>query len=116
MQHLHRRAAQALGRVRPQQVVQAEAALGVLDDQVRVGEFGQQPARRTGAGWMNAGHKVVYENGQGIEHSSIYKKAAKAPVYRLRYWNFHQGRWESQATGASPVIVARNANYFWRKW
>jgi putative serine esterase DUF676 len=68
------------------------------------------------AGWMSAGHKVVFGSHQGIEHSAIYRKASTAAVYRLRYWNYYQNQWIYQTTGASPVIVARNAGYYWHDW
>jgi triacylglycerol esterase/lipase EstA (alpha/beta hydrolase family) len=65
-------------------------------------------------GWMSAGHKVVFYSGQKLEHSTVYK--ATTGHYRSRYWNFYQGSWKEQARGASPIVVARNANYFWRLW
>jgi len=66
------------------------------------------------AGYIAAGHRVVYISKQGLEHSTIYKKTAGA--YKLRYWNFYQNRWINQARGAAPVVVARNANFYWRNW
>jgi len=68
------------------------------------------------AGWMSAGHKVVFRSGQGLEHGKIYKIISTRRAYKLRYWNFYRNTWITQTTGASPVIVARNANYYWRTW
>ncbi|MBM2620090.1 hypothetical protein JIG36_31710 [Actinoplanes sp. LDG1-06] len=66
------------------------------------------------AGGMSAGHKVVFISKQGLEHGVIHKKTSGA--YKSRYWNFYQNRWIVQNRGASPVVVARNASFFWRLW
>jgi hypothetical protein len=66
------------------------------------------------AGWIGAGHKVVFAKGQGLTHSQIYKKTTGS--YHLQYWNFYNPQWITQTAGASPVQVARNANYFWHDW
>jgi len=63
---------------------------------------------------MLAGHKVVYKSGQGLEHGTVYKTTSGR--YELRYWNFYNPRWINQRAGAAPVVVARNANFFWRLW
>ena len=89
--------------------------IGAHDDDVVSWKSATSDNKKS-AGGMSAGHKVVFGSGQGIEHGSIYKKTSRAPVYKLRYWNFHQNKWISQTKGASPVIVARNANYHWRTW
>ena len=66
------------------------------------------------AGWMSAGHKVVFYSGQKLEHSTVYK--ATSGAYHSRYWNFYDGQWREQARGAAPIVVARNGNYYWRLW
>ena len=66
------------------------------------------------AGWMSAGHKVVFYSGQKLEHDAMMK--VNTGAYHSRYWNFYQKRWIEQRRGASPVVVARNANWYWRLW
>lgn len=66
------------------------------------------------AGWISAGHKVVFAKGQGLGHSDIYKKTTGS--YNSTYWNFYTNKWITQKKGAAPVVVARNADYYWRLW
>ncbi|SDT74742.1 DUF7379 domain-containing protein [Actinoplanes derwentensis] len=68
------------------------------------------------AGYLAAGHKVVFHQGQGLTHTAIYKKASGK--YKSRYWNkrAEKSGWITQTKGESPIVVARNANYSWRLW
>jgi hypothetical protein len=66
------------------------------------------------AGWIGAGHKVVFAKGQGLGHSDIYR--ATSGTYQSQYWNFYQNQWITQNAGANPITVARNANYYWHDW
>jgi hypothetical protein len=70
------------------------------------------------AGSLKPGHKVVFSAGQGLGHSDTYKAATG--TWHSFYWNQREGKkatnFTVQAKGASPVVVARNANYYWRLW
>jgi pimeloyl-ACP methyl ester carboxylesterase len=62
---------------------------------------------------MDAGHKVIF--GQGLGHSDLMKTVNGA--YKIRYWNYYDKAWKTINSGAaSPIVTAKNANYFWWKW
>lgn len=70
--------------------------------------------RRT-AGYLSAGHKVVFANGQGLEHTTIDRAASGG--YRSRYWNARDpGHWIQRRSGSAPLVASRNANFYWRLW
>lgn len=87
--------------------------IGAIDDNV-VDWHAAVSTNTRAAGFLSAGHKVVFLGRQGLGHSVIYKKTSGA--YKSRYWNFYQNRWIVQNRGASPIVVARNANFYWRLW
>ena len=68
------------------------------------------------AGYLAAGHKVVFHKGQGLGHSDTYKKTSGK--FKSRYWNkrAEKSGWITQTRGESPVAVARTAAYSWRLW
>jgi hypothetical protein len=63
---------------------------------------------------MKAGHKVKYARGQRITHGALANKASGS--YRMQHWNYYAKGWSSWHRGASPIIVAKNADYWWWRW
>ncbi|SDS67989.1 esterase/lipase family protein [Actinoplanes derwentensis] len=68
------------------------------------------------AGWMSAGHKIVYQDSAGVGHSEYY--SLNKGTYSLKYWNFTNPKWvpQSAGVGLNPVLAARRGNHFWRSW
>lgn len=63
---------------------------------------------------MNAGHKIIYYSGQGIEHGAITQKVSGS--FRLKYWNYYTSGWHEQRSGVAPVLAGKNALYWWSRW
>ncbi|GIE47410.1 hypothetical protein Ani05nite_09440 [Amorphoplanes nipponensis] len=63
---------------------------------------------------MKAGHKVIYAGKQGLEHGTLHNRATGS--FKMRYWNYYAKKWSGWVRGAAPVVVAKNASYFWWKW
>jgi pimeloyl-ACP methyl ester carboxylesterase len=91
--------------------------IGSADDKVVAWKSAISFNEKT-AGSLKPGHKVVFSAGQGLGHSDTYVTASGA--WNSFYWNQREGKkandFTNQAKGASPVVVARNANYYWRLW
>ncbi|GAA1602849.1 esterase/lipase family protein [Actinoplanes couchii] len=69
------------------------------------------------AGYFTPGHRVVFTDGKGLSHSGIYKQTANSG-YKVRYWNAPQASqgWIKKTNHVSPVVMARNGNYYFSKW
>jgi hypothetical protein len=63
---------------------------------------------------MKAGHKVRYAKGQGLEHDRVADRASGS--LNMRYWNYYSNGWTGWHKGAAPVIVTKNALYYWWRW
>jgi pimeloyl-ACP methyl ester carboxylesterase len=63
---------------------------------------------------MDAGHKVRYASGTGLQHSDL--RTVTSGSFQQSYWNYHDPTWRSTASGAAPVRVANNGLYFWSQW
>jgi triacylglycerol esterase/lipase EstA (alpha/beta hydrolase family) len=64
---------------------------------------------------MKAGHKVRYADGQGLGHGNVHQRATGA--LKMTYTNYYTRGWSGWVkNGASPVVAAKNASYFWWKW
>jgi pimeloyl-ACP methyl ester carboxylesterase len=60
---------------------------------------------------MDACHKVIYNQGHGVDHSHI-RTLATGTGFPLRYWNCFSPTW-TPITWISPVEWAHDANYYW---
>jgi cytochrome c5 len=70
-----------------------------------------------GVGSLSVGHKVIFLSGTGLSHSSIYKETGNSG-YKLQYWNSAQNSqgWVTKNNWVSPVVMARNGNFYCLKW
>ncbi|WP_157751824.1 esterase/lipase family protein [Actinoplanes derwentensis] len=69
------------------------------------------------AGYFTPGHRVVFTAGKGLDHSGIYTQTANSG-YELKYWNAPQASqgWIKKTDWVSPVVMARNGNFYFSKW
>lgn len=61
------------------------------------------------------GHRVNFKINQGLYH---YPEEVRNTTggWRKEYWNYYDGVWRDEERGASIIVTARNAAYFWSRW
>lgn len=56
---------------------------------------------------MAAAHKVMYSDGQGLDHMSIHHTATG--TFHLRHWAADDPHWREVSAGPSPLRIVWNA-------
>ncbi|HWS32056.1 MAG TPA: hypothetical protein VN408_04855, partial [Actinoplanes sp.] len=69
------------------------------------------------AGYFTPGHRVIFTGGKNLGHTTIYKQTGNSG-YTVKYWNAPQASqgWTTKNNNVSPIVMARNGNYYYSKW